>query len=409
MKCKLLLLRIFPVLFACSSVFSAEKPVRAASASGDSWVYFGSFARGDKGGIYVSKLTADGSLQAPTLAAPAESPSFLAIHSDAGRVVAVCEAKAADGKNVGAIAAYAVDPRTGRLSRTGWQATDGGSFCHVSFDRSFQWVFGARYRDGNAIALPITGDGSLGQVTTTVQHSGKGPNPARQERAHAHSILPDPSNAYVWVADLGTDEIRAYRFDTTRGGLETHMPPAFIAEPGSGPRHFAFHPNGKWVYALYELTSSVAALNYDARTGTMAAFQTVGLLPNEGVTGEQKAAEVVVHPNGKFVYASNRGYDSLVALAVDERNGRLAFIERHRERLAHPRNFAIDPTGHWLLCANRDTNVVTMYRIDLNTGKLTLTDQSVTVPEPVCVRFFPLPENSGKAGRLETHKSIWLR
>lgn len=409
MKRNLLLLRVFSALLACNSLFGADKPVPVASANADAWVYFGSFARGERGGIYVSKLTSNGTLQAPTLAAPAESPSFLAVNPQASRLVAVSETKTADGKNVGAIGAYAIDTRTGKLSRTGWQAADGGSFCHVSFDRTFGWVFAARYGDGNAVVLPIAGDGALGEVTTTVQHSGKGPNTARQDRAHAHSILPDPKNAFVWVADLGTDEIRAYLFDPARGGLATHLPAAFVAEPGSGPRHFAFHPNGKWVYALYELTSSVAALNYDARAGTMTAFQTVGLLPNEGVTGEQKAAEVVVHPNGKFVYASNRGYDALVAFAVDERDGRLTLIERYRERLAHPRNFAIDPTGNWLLCANRDSNLVTMYRIDRGTGKLTLTDQSVTVPEPVCVRFFPLQENAAKAGRLETHKSIWLR
>jgi len=355
----------------------------------DSLVYFGTFSRGPEGGIFVARLNSTaGTLSTASLAAQGESPGFLAVDATSERLYAVEEMT--QGKaTVGVVTGFEINRTTGQLRLKNRQTTDGGSFCYLALDRTQHFLGAARYNDGNAVILPLSREGLVQPVSSSVQHHGTGPNKERQEKAHVHSINFDPSNRFAFVADLGTDQIRSYRFDASAGKL-TPNDPAFVQAPaGAGPRHFTFHPSGKFAYAVCEMSAAVVAYNYDADHGTLSQIQVAPLLTDD-LPGERRAAEVVVDRAGKFLYVSNRGYDALVVFAIDPSTGQLTFVQREHEGIAYPRNFAIDPTGHWLLCANRDTNRVTVYAIDGETGKIKRTEASTQVPQPVCVRFLPL-------------------
>lgn len=354
-----------------------------------SWVYIGTYSRGVGGGVFVAKLDrASGVISEPALAAQAESPAFLALHPTEPRLYAVEELKE-DGKSVGAVSGYEIDEKSGKLKSLGRQVTDGGAFCFISFDRTTRFLAAARFGEGNAVILPLGASGAVQPISCQVQHQGSGPNKVRQEKAHTHSINFSPDNRFALVADLGTDEIRSYRFDDTAGKLLSNESAVVHAPGGSGPRHFVFHPSGQYAYAIGEIDATVIAYVYDADLGTLTQFQVSPLLP-DGVPGEQRAAEIAVHPSGKFLYASNRGYDALVVFSLNPQTGRLTFVQREHEGLSHPRNFAVDPSGKWLLCANRDSNTVAVYAIDPNTGRLQSTGERIHVPQPVCVRFYPI-------------------
>jgi 6-phosphogluconolactonase len=228
--------------------------------------------------------------------------------------------------------------------------------------------------------MPVGEDGRLGEASAFVQHTGSGANPKRQRAPHAHCIQPSPDGKYVLAADLGIDQLLVYRF--ANGALAAHG--ALKLKPGAGPRHFAFHPNRKWVYVINELDSTVTAANW--KDGSLAEFQTIAALP-AGFTGESWTAEVVVHPNGKFLYGSNRGHDSIAVFAIDG-NGKLTVIEHTPTRGETPRNFALDPTGQFLFAANQKSGNVQLFRVE-KTGRLTHTGEAVEVGSPVCVRFAP--------------------
>jgi 6-phosphogluconolactonase len=375
-----LLVMVFCAANACPVLARSEVPVGRTIL-----VYFGTFSKGDKGGVFSSQLDlATGSLTPARRVAGVDNPGFLAISTDQQRLYAIVDAREQD-RSLGAVAAFRISAN-GDLVPINTMKTDGGTFCHVSLDRTGRFLFAARYGDGNAVVMPLDESGAVQPVSSTVQHSGSGPNKNRQERAHAHAINIAPDNRFAFVADLGTDEIRSYRFDASRGALQPNDPPGAKLAPGSGPRHFAFHPMRPLAYAVCELDQTVVTLQYDSEKGTMTPVHTAAIIPDD-VTGEQKAAEVVVHPSGKYVYASNRGHDALVVYRVDEESGHLTFVERHEKDIDYPRNFAIDPTGRWLLCANRATDNVRVYRIDPVSGGLTDTQTSTSVPQPVCVRF----------------------
>jgi 6-phosphogluconolactonase len=222
-----------------------------------------------------------------------------------------------------------------------------------------------------------------------VQDTGSSVNPQRQTRAYAHSIITDPSNRFVLVADLGVDKVFVYRFNQNDGSLTPNNPPFAGITPGSGPRHVKFHPNGRWVYVISEIASSVTAFNWDSTNGTLAEFQTVSVLP-AGFHGTNTSAEIMVQPNGKFLYASNRGDDSLAVFAIDQTNGKLTPVEHVSSGGNMPRNFAFDPTGKWIICSNHDSDCAVVFRVDEITGRLTQTGNPVAVPYPFCERFLPV-------------------
>jgi 6-phosphogluconolactonase len=236
--------------------------------------------------------------------------------------------------------------------------------------------------------LPIGPDGGLKPASAFVQHSGSGKNPERQKSPHAHSIDVDPANRFAYVADLGIDKIMIYRFDPVKGSLAASDPPSVSVEPGAGPRHFALHPQGRFAYAINELNSTVVAFTRDAERGTLTPLQTISTLPEgQAVAAGYSTAEIEVHPSGRFLYGSNRGHDSIVVYAIDQKTGRLTHVENQPTQGSTPRNFGIDPTGTYLLAANQRSDSVVVFRINGETGKLTATGGKADVGAPVCVKF----------------------
>lgn len=355
----------------------------------DSLVYFGTFSTPPSGGIFVSRLNStNGTLSPAVLVGSARSPNFLAIDPSASRLYSIDETRR-NNVTVGVVDSFRINRQDGRLTLINQQITNGGPFAHLSLDGTRRFLAASRYNDGNAVILPLLGDGQIQPVSSMVQHRGSGPNTARQDRAHVHSVTFDSANRFAFIADLGTDEIRSYRFDSSNGRLAPNSPAFVRVPPGSGPRHFAFHPSGRFAYAICELNATVVAYNYDANRGALTQIQISALLP-DNLVGTRGAAEVVVDQAGKFLYASNRGYDALVVYAINPNTGQLTFVQREHDGLAVPRNFALDPTGRWLICANQTSNRATVYAVDPLTGRLTRTASSAQVPQPACVRFLPL-------------------
>jgi 6-phosphogluconolactonase len=248
-------------------------------------------------------------------------------------------------------------------------------------------VLVANYGGGTSAVLPIQPDGRLAAPSSIIQHSGSSVNPERQEGPHAHSINLDAGNRFAFTADLGLDKVLIYRFDGAKGTLAPNAPPSVSTAPGAGPRHFAFHPSGRYAYVINELDSTVTAFRYDGQSGTLTTLQAISTLP-AGFSGDTTTAEVQVHPSGRFLYGSNRGHDSIAMFAIDPDTGRLTALGHQPTGGKTPRNFGIDPTGAYLLAANQDSDNLVLFRIE-ETGRLTSTGQAIQVPKPVCVKMIP--------------------
>lgn len=365
---------------------------KAAPAPTGLRVYIGTYTDGASQGIYMSRLDlATGELSPPELAAKAKNPSFLALGPRLDYLYAVSEVDDIDGKKTGGVSAFAIDGRTGKLRALNQQPSGGVGPCHLAVDKTGKAVLVANYGGGSVASLPIGRDGRLGAPISTIRHEGKSVDPARQERPHAHSINLDAGNRFAFAADLGLDQVLVYRFDAASGKLSPHDPAFAPVAPGAGPRHFAFHPGGKYAYVINELQSTITAFSYDAEHGKLTEVQSIGTLP-EGHREPSFTAEVVVHPSGKFVYGSNRGHDSIAIFQVDESTGKLTAAGHRPTGGKTPRNFAIDPTGKYLLAENQASNSVHVFRIDGETGALTPTGQSIEAPSPVCIKMAPLVE-----------------
>ncbi|MFO0879198.1 MAG: lactonase family protein [Gemmataceae bacterium] len=351
-------------------------------------VYVGTYTRGTKSeGIYRMELDlASGKLSEPVVAGKTDNPSFLAIHPTGKFLYACGEIADFPGKKkgVGAINAFAIDAK-GDLTLLNQQSSEGAGPCHVVLDRAGKYAFCANYGGGNAAALPIGADGKLGPASGFVQHKGSSVDKGRQEAPHAHSINLDPTNRHVFVADLGLDKVLIYQFDPEKGTLTANDPPHVEVAPGAGPRHFAFHPSGKYAYVINEMNMTVSALAYDPTSGKLEVIQSVPTV--EKKQKGDSTAEVVVHPSGKFVYGSNRGANSIAVFQVDEKTGKLTPSGRQGKGIKTPRNFAVDPTGRYCLVANQDGGSVIVFRIDPKTGALTPTEHRAEIPAPVCVRM----------------------
>ena len=353
-------------------------------------VYVGTYTGAKSKGIYRFHLDlATGKASPVELAAETSNPSFLAIRPDHRALYAVSEIANFGGGKSGAVSAFALDPQTGGLSFLNQKSSHGGGPCYVVVDRAGKNVLVANYGGGSVAVLPIQSDGRLGEATAAIQHQGSGSNPQRQEAPHAHSINLDPANQYAFAADLGLDKILVYRFDPGKGTLNANATPFATVAPGSGPRHFAFHPNGRTAYVINEMSCTVTAFTYDAGDGVLKAVQTLSTLPGGEVKEGYSTAEVQVHPSGKFLYGSNRGHHSIAIFAIDDA-GRLTAAGHQPTGGKTPRNFAIDPTGAYLLAANQDSDTIVLFRIDLESGALKPTGEVVQVPMPVCVRFVPV-------------------
>jgi 6-phosphogluconolactonase len=354
------------------------------------FVYLGTYTEKASKGIYACRFDpATDRLTSPGLAAETADPSFLAIDPTRRFLYAVNEVSQYEGRTSGGVSAFAIAPGTGKLTFLNEVPSGGAGPCHLTVDKTGKYVLVANYGGGSLAVFPILKDGRLGQASAFVQHKGASVNPQRQEGPHAHSIYMSPDNRFVISADLGLDEVFIYRFDAAKGTLTPNIPPSATVSSGAGPRHFAFHPNRKFGYVIDELQSTITEFSYDAATGALDVLQPVSTLPPD-FKGESTAAEVEVHPSGKFLYASNRGLDTIAVFAVNSRKGTLTPLAQVPTLGKTPRNFKIDPTGSYLFVANQDSDNVVQFRINPATGLLAPTGQVLQVPSPVCVTFLAI-------------------
>ena len=356
-------------------------------SGGDLLVFFGTYTRTDSAGIYTYRMDPDsGALERLSVVSGIENPSFLALHPNGRYLYAVSEIADFEGEKTGTVSAYAIDPAGGQLSFLNLQPSAGAIPCHLVVDQAGRNLLLATYTGGTVASFPIDSEGRLGPATSVIQHEGSSVDPVRQTGPRAHSINLDPGNRFAVAADLGTDEVMVYRFDTATGVLEPNEPPSVSVPPGAGPRHFAFHPSGRFGYVINEMGSTVTAFRYDGEKGTLDPLQTISTIP-EDFQGVTHTAEVRVHPSGRFLYGSNRGHDSIAVFSVDQETGRLTARGHESTRGKTPRNFEIDPTGTWLLAANQDSDSVVVFRIDSETGALQANGQTADIPMPVCIRM----------------------
>ena len=360
------------------------------TARGKMLAYVAARTKDKGGGIHRYHLDlGSGKLAWVGVTGDVTNPSFLAIHPSRRFLYAVNEVSRVKGKRSGAVSAFAIDAQTGGLTLLNQQLSGGAGPCHLVVDAKGKHVLAANYGGGSVCALPIGADGRLGEATAFVQHEGRSVNPKRQTAPHAHSINLDAASRFAFAADLGLDKVLVYRFDAAMGTLAPNDPPFAAVAPGSGPRHFAFHPNGRFAYVISEMGNTVTAFRYHADRGALAELQTITTLP-EGYGGESYTAEVQVHPSGKFLYGSNRGHNSIAIFAIEATTGKLRPVGHQPTQGDWPRNFGIDPTGAYLLAANRRSNNIVVFRIDAATGLLAPTGCVVEVPAPVCIKIIPL-------------------
>ena len=305
-----------------------------------------------------------------------ENPSYLALDTKKNRLYAACEI------GEGYVAALSFDPQTGAMTQLNRQPSLGADPCHVALDPKGRCLLAANYSSGTVARFALLEGGALG-TPTSAQHVGSGPNKGRQEKAHAHSFTPDSSGKFAYACDLGVDKIFTYRVD--RGSLEPGIPPFIDAAPGAGPRHFAWHPKGKWAYVVNELDLTVTLYARDGRTGALTPLQTVPALPRPK-TEADTAADIHLSPSGRFLYSSNRGHDSLAIFAVNGGNGMLTLLGHEPTQGKTPRNFALSPQGDVLIAANQNSDSLVAFSVNQKTGKLQAIGQ-LKVPAPVCVKF----------------------
>ena len=352
-------------------------------------VYVGTYTtKQESKGIYAMNFNpATGEFTPIGLAAETTDPSFVAVHPDGKHLYAVNEVGDYNGEKSGAISSFEIDRKSGKLKFLNQVSTHGAGPCFVSLDKTNRFVLVANYDGGSVATFQIEPDGSLSVARGFVQHSGSGLDKERQEAPHAHWISTSPDNHFALVADLGLDDVLVYKFDDVQGKLTPNSPPYAQVKAGSGPRHLAFAPNGKFAYLITEMASTVVAFSYNAEKGTLNTLQTLPNLPKD-YNGLKEAAEITVHPNGKFVYASNRGSaNSIAAYKIDGTKGTLTPIGIYPSGGKIPRHFTIDPTGKFIIAANADSNNLVTLKIDENTGALTPTGKEVSVPSPQCIAF----------------------
>ena len=351
------------------------------------FVYFGTYTGMGDGGIYVSKFDGvTGRLAPPEFAAKVSQASFLVAAPSGKFLYAVNEFDQFNGQATGAVSAFSIDSATGKLTLQNQVSARGAGPAHIILDRSGRFVIVANYTGGSVAVFRLLPDGKIGDSTAFDQHSGHSVNHERQEGPHAHAIAMSPDNHFALVADLGLDEVFVYPFDASRGTLG--QPRIVKTDPGVGPRHLTFGGSGKFVYVINEMKSSITVYSFDSGDGAMTPLQTISALPAK-FAGISTSAEIVLHPSGKFLYASNRGDDSIAAFAVDPGKGTLALLGHVSTGGKTPRSFAIDPSGQWLLAANQNSNSVAAFRIDAESGRLTPTGQSIEVNCPAMVDFVP--------------------
>ena len=374
----------------------ADPPSAATSVSpGDTLAYVGTYTGRKSKGIYLFKLqtenldaTQNVKLAPLGLAAEVKSPSFLEIDPRRRLLFAVTESNRFEGRPTGAVSAFSIDPATGKLTLLNQHSSMGSGPCHLVLDKTGRNILVANYGSGSVAVLPVGVDGRLGEATDFVQHTGSSVHPDRQRGPHAHCVTLDPANRFVFVCDLGLDKVLCYRFDAEKGKLTPNEPAFAAVKAGAGPRHMVFRPDGRFAYVINELNSTITAFAYDPDKGVMSEVQTISTLP-EDFDGANTTAEIDIHPSGKYLYASNRGHNSIVLFEVDRNDGTLRYVEDQSTSGRTPRHFGLDAEGDYLAIANQDTDTLLFCRIDGGNGRLKPSGVTTAAPTPVCVKFLP--------------------
>jgi 6-phosphogluconolactonase len=347
-------------------------------------LYVGNYDNGIQAFRYDSQVL---SLQPIGMVGEIKRPSFLTLHPNGRFLYAVSEV-GNDAGGQGYVYAFSIDKSTGKLRFLNRQESGGAGPCHLAVNKSGKFLLVANYGSGSIADFPLKDDGSIGDLASKVQLEGAGPNAKRQKGPHAHEVVLSPDDRFVFVPDLGTDQVKIFKFDGVSGALTPNTPASASVKPGAGPRHFAIAPNGRFAYVVDEMGSSVTAFKLDRSSGALTEIEAVSTLPAEN-TKVNNSAEIEIDPAGRFLYASNRGHDSIAVFAIDGKSGKLNRVQIVAAGGATPRNFIIDPAGKHVLVANQDSNNIVLFDRDSNTGKLSATDKTVTTPSPVCLIFSP--------------------
>jgi 6-phosphogluconolactonase len=348
--------------------------------SNDHYLLAGTYTSGKSEGIYIYKFnTATGESKLIS-AAKTSNPSFLAVSPDQKYVYAVNE------NAPGAVTSFSFDKPTGKLEKLNQQPSNGMHPCYITVDKSGKWVITGNYTSGTISVNSVGTDGSLIASNDSIKHTGKGANAARQEGPHVHSTVLSKDNKYLYAPDLGIDKVMIYRFDNKSGKLTEAEMPFVKTEPGSGPRHFEFHPNGKFAYLMKELTGSVSVYQV-MKNGGLSFLQDISALPRDfsGIIG---SADIHVSPDGKFLYCSNRGESNTIGiLKIDAKTGLLTWVGHQSTFGKAPRNFNFDPSGNFLLVANQNSDEIVIFKRNKETGLLTDTGKRINIPNPVCIKW----------------------
>lgn len=361
--------------------------ILAAFASAEpktQFLYVGNYSNGIQAFRYDSQALA---LQPLGMVGEMQRPSFLTLHPNGRFLYAVSELGNDKGSQ-GYVYAFSIDKSTGKLNFLNRQTSGGGGACHLVVNKTGKFLIVANYGSGSIADFPLKDDGSLGELASKVQFEGSGPDAKRQKGPHAHEVVLSPDDRFLFVPDLGTDQVKIFRFEPSTGALTPNKPSSASVKPGAGPRHFALAPNGHFAYVLDEMGSSVTAFKLDASAGALSEIEAVSTLPEDNTT-VNNSAELQIDSTGSFLYASNRGHNSIAVFAIDRQSGKLHRIQLVPSGGATPRNFVIDPSGKHIMAANQDSNNIVLFDRDVKTGKLTSTGKSVTSPSPVCLLFSP--------------------
>lgn len=359
----------------------------SADESHDLLLFISAFATGDDGAIHACLLNpASGELKLAHRTTDVQNPFFTALSPDRRFLYSIHAPGEFGGAANEQVAAYEVQGRSGKLRLLNRQSARGTAACYLDVDATGQTVVLANYSTGSVAALPVQKDGSLGQVTTFIQHLGSSVDKSRQEGPHAHCIVVSPDNRFAYAADLGLDQILGYRLDPAAGGLSPGAQPFVRTPSAAGPRHLIFHPNGKSLYVINELSNSVAWFTWNSESGILLEQQTISTLPAD-FDGTSYCADLKITPDGRYLYGTNRGHDSIAAYSIAE-NGGLTLIEIVASSGKGPQNLAVTPDGSLLICANMPGNNVAVFRIDSTTGRLTLAGKPLTMPSPSCIRIY---------------------
>jgi 6-phosphogluconolactonase len=353
-------------------------------------VFIGTYSTRGSQGIYRAEFNAaTGRLEnlQPSFFLP--NATYQAIHPNGRLLYSVCEERKDGQRRNGSVCALAVEPKTGRLQLLNRRLSLGDGPCHVCLPAGGQQVLVSNYASGSVAVFPIAPDGSLENHTAFIRHHGaSGIVPDRQEGPHAHSVTLSPDNRFAFVADLGQDRIRVNRFDAVGGNLLPADSPEVACAPGSGPRHMAFHPDGRHLFLVNELNNTVTVFEYEPEAGILTARQTISTLPPDW-SGASQAADIQVSPDGRFLYASNRGHDSLAVFSIAGNRGAIEVREFTPVRGRWPRQFRLTPDGRFLLTANQESDAITIFAVDPDGGGLSPAGEPFPVPAPVCITFLP--------------------